>query len=201
VEDPEFFPADQEIPMDILHTCFEMECTKVLFKNKIWTELLEMLPTRSIESRLHQRTIDANTCEEYLLKYFKRLDERSRLELNKSKEISLLVENAYNQNFGQYADVVEKILSNLDNYVEGEDEELVLLEVEDKKRKKVGFVDLTVPRAEDNRSILVSEYPENVDIIKNTIKQIHQGLSGQPNPKTSPPSSTALLQTSPKVAF
>lgn len=62
-----------------------------------------MLPTRSVDSRLHQKTIDSNTCMEYLNKYFKKLDERMSLERVKSKEISLLVENAYNQNFGKYA--------------------------------------------------------------------------------------------------
>ena len=103
VDNFDAFPADQEIPMEILHTCFEMECTKVLFKNQIWSELLLMIPERSVLSRLHQHTIDANTCLEYLNKYFKKLDERSNLELNKSKQISLLVENAYNENFGQYA--------------------------------------------------------------------------------------------------
>ena len=59
-----------------------------------------MIPERSVLSRLHQLTIDANTCMEYLHKYFKKLDQRSNLELNKSKEISLLAENANNLNFG-----------------------------------------------------------------------------------------------------
>ncbi len=41
------FPADQEISLDLLHTCFEMECTKVLLKNQIWTELLNFIPEES----------------------------------------------------------------------------------------------------------------------------------------------------------
>lgn len=56
------FPSDQEINMEILHTCFEMECTKVLFKNQIWQELLAMIPQEETTSKLHQHTINANVC-------------------------------------------------------------------------------------------------------------------------------------------
>ena len=81
-----------------------------------------MIPERSVLSRLHQRTIDANTCMEYLHKYFKKLDERLTLECNKSREISLLVENAYNQTFGLYADIINKVVMGVDCFVEDDDD-------------------------------------------------------------------------------
>lgn len=93
---------------------------------------------------------------EYILKYFKKLDERSTLERNKSKEISLLVENAYNQNFGKFAQVIDKIVNNLDYFVagiQGDPEEDMTHEPA--KKKKVGFADivdakLSVDRGERN---------------------------------------------------
>ncbi len=39
-----------------------MECTKVLFKNQIWNELLQMIPQQDQKSNYHQRTIDSNVC-------------------------------------------------------------------------------------------------------------------------------------------
>lgn len=44
VESFDQFPSGQEIPTELIHTCFEMECTKVLLKNQIWTELTNFLP-------------------------------------------------------------------------------------------------------------------------------------------------------------
>ncbi len=44
------------------------------------------------------------------------------IERNKSKQISLLVENAYNQNFGKYADIMHNVMKNLDQYVDGIEE-------------------------------------------------------------------------------
>lgn len=60
---------------------------------------------------------------EYLKKYFKKLDSRIRLEVNKSKKVSLTIENAYNNNFGKYAEVIRKVCDGLDHYVEGMEEE------------------------------------------------------------------------------
>lgn len=52
------------------------------------------------------------------------------------------MENAYNQNFGKYADIIQTVVRNLDNYVEGaeadKNEGLLL-----KPKKKVGFADVT----------------------------------------------------------
>ena len=93
VESLDEFPATQEIELELLHTCFEMECTKVLFKNKIWNELLEFIPAETETSRYHQTTIEANTCLEFLQRYFAKLDQRMHLQRNQSKQISLLAEN------------------------------------------------------------------------------------------------------------
>lgn len=176
VEDFDSFPADQEIPLEILHTCFEMECTKVLFKNQIWSELLMMLPERSVLSRLHQLKIDANTCMEYLHKYFKKLDERSTLELNKSKEVSLMAENAYNENFGQYAQIIHKVMMGVDCYVEGEEEDSKQREELSKKKKKVGFADIVDSKLKVERGEKHDlEEDETDNIAKNMIKMIHQG--------------------------
>ncbi len=86
--------------MDLLHTCFEMECTKVLFKNQIWTELLCFVPAETPQkSALHQHTIDSNFCLELFRRYLLKLDEKMRVELNKSKQISLLAEDVTLEQF------------------------------------------------------------------------------------------------------
>lgn len=74
VESFEEFPSDQEIPLELLQTCFEMECTKVLFKNQVWSELLQLIPQSEQRSKFHQRTIDANVCLEFVNRYFAKLD-------------------------------------------------------------------------------------------------------------------------------
>lgn len=81
---------------------------------------------------------------EYLNKYLRKLDERLALERNKSKEVSLFVENAYNQNFGKYADIVNKIVFGLDHYVEGipDEEEEEEMDKVGSKKKRVGFADV-----------------------------------------------------------
>jgi hypothetical protein len=111
VENLESFPADQEIPMSLLSTCFEMECTKVLLKNQIWQELLAFLPEPEQQSRLHQQTIEGNFCLELAKRYFLKLDERMKLELSKSKHISLLAENVTLDRFGSLAAVLERVLA------------------------------------------------------------------------------------------
>lgn len=113
-----------------------------------------MIPEKTVESRLHQRTIDANTCMEYLKKYFRKLDQRLTLELNKSKEISLLAENAFNQNFGTYADLIWHVIKDVDNYMEGADEE----DSNKSSKKKVGFADivdmkLNVPNNQSEKEV------------------------------------------------
>lgn len=55
VEDIEQFPGDEEISVELLNRCFEIECTRVLFKNQIWNELLEsiIVPAGAYESKYH----------------------------------------------------------------------------------------------------------------------------------------------------
>lgn len=58
----------------------------MLFKNQIWSELLNFIPEETPQkSNLHQSTIEANFCLELLRRYLVKLDEKMRIELNKSK--------------------------------------------------------------------------------------------------------------------
>jgi hypothetical protein len=56
-----------------------MECTKVLAKNHIWSELVNLIPEITVESKLHQQKITCNQCLGYLKKYFLKLDENSQI--------------------------------------------------------------------------------------------------------------------------
>lgn len=127
-----------------MHRCFEMECTKVLFKNQIWTELIQMIPAESdAKSKFHQRTIDSNLCLEYIRRYFSKLDQRMKIELNKSKQISLMAENAGQNDFAAVASIIEGVANGLNDYVEDAEEEADrVAPLEIPAGKKVSFADV-----------------------------------------------------------
>ena len=126
-----------------------MECTKVLLKNQIWSELLGLVPSQNQQSKLHQPTIDANVCLEFVRRYFSRLDERMGLELNKSKQISLMAENVGLEQLCLGAEVINGVLNRLGDYVEDEEEADVVQPLEG--RRRVAFADV-VDRAASRTS-------------------------------------------------
>ena len=56
-------------------------------------------------------------------RYFHKLDQRMKIEMNKSKNISLLAENVSLSDFESCASIISGVLNNLDGYVEDDDEQ------------------------------------------------------------------------------
>ena len=56
-------------------------------------------------------------------RYFHKLDQRMKIEMNKSKNISLLAENVSLSDFESCASIISGVLNNLDGYVEDDDDE------------------------------------------------------------------------------
>ena len=107
-------------------------------------------------------------------KYFTKLDEKLKLELNKSKEISLIAENAHNGNFGKYFRIIQNVTDGLDHYVEGATEE-ESVEEGSKKKKKVGFLDIVDTKMNQEIDSPKEEFEIEDGIAKNLIKMIHTG--------------------------
>lgn len=66
---------------------------------------------------MHQLTIDGNICLELLKRYLAKLDERMRVELSKSKHISLVAENVKLDQFEMMATVFEGVMNRMNDYV------------------------------------------------------------------------------------
>lgn len=102
------------------------------------------------------------------------------IQRNKSKQISLLVENAYNQNFGKYADIMHHVMKNLDQYVDGIEEEEKKPKQNENKKKKVGFADVVDSKLAVERGQKSMLQPEpDFALIRDLIKIIHKGAKGE----------------------
>lgn len=77
----EEFPGDEVIELDLLTTCFEIECTKILFKNDVWNELLQhiTIPSSAYESKFHSETINKNVTFESIRRLLEDIDKNLTL--------------------------------------------------------------------------------------------------------------------------
>ena len=65
------------------------------------------------------------------------------VEVRKSKQISMLAEKVALQSFGTYGEILNRMVHEINDYVEGEDEEeAVMKENQSDNQKKVTFADI-----------------------------------------------------------